>query len=208
MNYVVGLIGDYKKESLLLLILLVGLMLYGIGHAGFWFGIVSNFAMYFLLGLYVFSTIRPKEWEASIIFILYLIAAIWMIVCFSFVSIANQNLFHGGPDSPRLSGLWDHYFFSASMFTSLGFSDFKPISFEARFFAVAQSLLGNAHGVSFILVMLGRKRWLGQSEQAVEPASVTHRVLEVKLRQVTTTLRLVVGLLVLNFVVLLVFALR
>jgi len=122
--------------------------------------------------------------------------------------MSNEDLFHGGPDSPSLSSEWDHYYFSASMFTSLGFSDFKPISFKAQFFAVAQSLLGNAHGVSFILVMLGRKRWLGHSEHAVEPVSGTPKALEVKLRQVTTTLKLVVGLQVLNFVVLLIFALR
>lgn len=208
MNYVVGLIKDYKRECLLLLCLLVGLMAYGIVKAGFWFGIVSIFVMYFLVGLYVFSNIQPREWEASIIFVLYLAAAVLVILCFSMVSMANANLFHGSPTSPALIQEWDHYFFSASMFTSLGFSDFKPLTYEAQVFAVAQSLLGNAHGVSFILVMLGRKRWLGQPEQATEPVPATTRVLEVKLAQVTTTLKLVVGLLVLNFVVLLVFALR
>lgn len=208
MNYVVGLIKDYKREFLLLLCLLVGLMAYGIVKAGFWFGLVSIFVMYFLVGLYVFSNIDPKEWEASIIFVLYLAAAVLVILCFSMVSMSNQCLFHGGPDSPPLSRQWEHYYFSASMFTSLGFSDFKPLTFEAQVFAVAQSLLGNAHGVSFILVMLGRRRWLGQAEQVAAPASAPSKAVEVKLERVTNTLRLVVGLLVLNFAMLLVFALR
>jgi hypothetical protein len=208
MNCVVDYIRLNKKSSLLVLIALVCLMLVGVALAGFWFGLTSIFVLYFLVGLYVFSTIEPKEWEASIIFVLYFAAAALLIIYFSFISMANAKYFHGDGSTMSLITKWQHFYFSASMFTSLGFSNFTPVSQQAQIFAVAQSLLGSAHGVTFILVMLGRKKWLGQPEKPVVPGLDGSQSIGLKVAQIALTLRIVVVLLVLNFIALLVLALR
>ena len=195
MDSVVKYIRDNAKKCFFGLIFFVVATVLTIKFFGFWCGLVSIFALYFLISLYIFSVVEPKEWEASIVFVLYLLAAVVFIGLFSGVSFANEDFFE------KLDGWWEHAYFSVSMFTSLGFTEDKPLTFEAQFFAVAQSLLGSAHGVSFIFVMLGRSKWVEQKVQGIVKAPDNTRILELRMRNMSNALNFIIGLLVLNLLV-------
>lgn len=198
MDKLVKDINENAKFYFVVLVVIVIDCIVTITQLGFWLGLGAIFFLYFALSLYVYSVVEPKEWEASIVFVLYLIAAIVFIGAFSGLSLAHEDLF-----DDLNTGFWEHAYYSASMFTSLGYADFKPKSFEAKFFTAAQSLLGGAHGVSFIFVMLGRSKWTEHKIRKVVDVSGNIRALEQRMRDMSRSMNFVIALLALNLLVML-----
>ena len=143
------------------------------------------------------------------IFFLYICASVVLILGFTGVSLFNNVLFSIPEQETFALSFWKHFYFSAAMFTSLGFSDYQPATTEAQFFVVAQSLLGGAHSVTFISIILMHSNWtLKPEERSGLPGldgslKQQLRLIE-QIPQMVLMLKVVVGLLLLILLALLV----
>lgn len=207
MNNVVDFFRFNKLCGFAVLLVAYVLFVFLAAFSGFWIGLSSIFLLYFLLCIYVFNSLAPKRWETSAVFILYLAASVLLIMAFAGVSLFNNYLFGIPKHDDFALAFWRHFYFSASMFTSLGFSKYQPVTSEAQVFAIAQSLLGSAHSVTFISVILMHSSWREQPERPLFPGMDSTLKKQLKLieqiPQLTFMLRFVVGLLLLIFLVLL-----
>lgn len=209
MNRVVDYIKNNPFKSLRYLLALAVVQVLLVFFSNFWSAFGFVFFLYFVISLYIFVLIEPREWEAGVLFFLYMLASILLMLVFASISYKYYGMltFEGDEIVPvrvipyRFE---DHFYFSASMFTSLGFSSYLPVSDAAKFFSTGMSLLGSAHSVAFIVVMLGRARWKVAAPaiqvRSYYPADLTSRTqaLEVRVARMSQLLKLVLGLLILN----------
>lgn len=211
MSPVVRYIEEHRFRSLVLLTALMVVELLLVAFTNFWLSFCFVYILYFALSLYIFVVIKPREWEVGALFVLYALAALLVILLFVVVSwrYAGDMTFGDGNAPDRLE---DHLYFAVSMFTSLGFSTFVPMNDAARFFSAGLSLLGSAHSVVFVFIMLGRARWNGSAstDAIVYRESFASRIqkLEERVGDVSHVLSWVVCLLVANLIFLMVLILR
>ncbi len=59
-----------------------------------------------------------------------------------------------GGDAAPLSSFTDAFYFSAAIFTSLGFGDIVPLSPAGKWMVTSEALLGMTHAVLFVVVFL------------------------------------------------------
>jgi hypothetical protein len=122
-------------KSLYFLAALAVAQMLSIFYLNFWFAFGFVFILYFSLSLYIFVLIEPLEWEAGILFLPYLLASLVLLLIFASISYRNPETltFVGGNDDsvkiiPRR--FEEHFYYAASMVTSLGFSSYLPLSSE------------------------------------------------------------------------------
>ncbi|WP_313117512.1 ion channel [Ectopseudomonas guguanensis] len=209
MEGVVRYLQGNKTKGLVVLMVVNLLLVLLVARAGFLVGIVSIYVLYFALCTYVFTHLSPRRWEVNMIFFLYICASVVLILGFTGVSLFNNVLFSIPEQETFALSFWKHFYFSAAMFTSLGFSDYQPATTEAQFFVVAQSLLGGAHSVTFISIILMHSNWtLKPEERSGLPGldgslKQQLRLIE-QIPQMVLMLKVVVGLLLLILLALLV----
>ena len=209
MEGVVRYLQGNKTKGLVVLMVVNLLLVLLVARAGFLVGIVSIYVLYFALCTYVFTHLSPRRWEVNMIFFLYICASVVLILGFTGVSLFNNVLFSIPEQETFALSFWKHFYFSAAMFTSLGFCDYQPATTEAQFFVVAQSLLGGAHSVTFISIILMHSNWtLKPEERSGLPGldgslKQQLRLIE-QIPQMVLMLKVVVGLLLLILLALLV----
>ena len=209
MEGVVRYLQGNKTKGWVVLMVVNLLLVLLVARAGFLVGIVSIYVLYFALCTYVFTHLSPRRWEVNMIFFLYICASVVLILGFTGVSLFNNVLFSIPEQETFALSFWKHFYFSAAMFTSLGFSDYQPATTEAQFFVVAQSLLGGAHSVTFISIILMHSNWtLKPEERSGLPGldgslKQQLRLIE-QIPQMVLMLKVVVGLLLLILLALLV----
>ena len=212
MDDVIEFIKENKFKALSLLVVVNVIILFLVAFGGFVAGIISIYFLYFSLCLYVFSQLRPRRWETSVVFVLYIAASVVFILGFAAISMFNNGYFSIPEQSSDLLTLWKHFYFSASMFTSLGFSNYQPGNFHAEFFVVAQCLLGGAHSVTFISIILMNSNWTsvtGGSDLPRIDGSIKQQLkLVEQIPKLVLMLRVVIALLLLIFFALMFLAVR
>lgn len=132
-------------------------------------------ASYFFFGLIIFSLIKPRPWEASILFVLFVLGA--MIYVLIFAAIYQHAGAIACEDPERRQPLClNSIYYSTVVFTSLGFGDLLPLNNEGKWITSIQALLGMAYGATLMILILGRANWLiedRKQRQMAEDASAS-----------------------------------
>lgn len=144
-------------------------------HWGVGLGAIVVF--YTLLSFVIFCHARPREWEASILFVAFIGFAIAIIWLFGGLYQRHDMLairpftatLHGHEPTPWTDGIWDYFYYSTVVFTTLGFGDITPKMFSAKVTTSLETLLGMAYGVTAVFIFLGRLAWRSTKGEDDEP---------------------------------------
>lgn len=157
MESVLNLFGRRKKLSFCSLLILTVLVVVTLNYTNLYAGMGAIVLFYFVVALAIYSWSEPRPGDVPLYFVLYIAVSVVFIMLFAFLSLfvsRDSQIFDG--IGSLGSGVSGHLFFSATMFTSLGFSQYQPLNVDAQAFAIVQSLLGGAHSVTFMVIAVGR----------------------------------------------------
>lgn len=158
MEKILNLFGRHKKLSLCSLLMLTVLVVVTLRYTNLYAGMGAIVLFYFVIALAIYSWSEPRPGDVPLYFVLYIAVSLVFIMLFAFLSlfVSNDSSVFDGIGSLG-GGVSGHLFFSATMFTSLGFSQYQPLNVDAQAFAIVQSLLGGAHSVTFMVIAVGRR---------------------------------------------------
>lgn len=166
------------------------------------------FSMYLILSYYLYVVTVTRNYEVPLLFITYLGTTAIFILLFAIVSWTQEIMSCGDPEKMCSAGRLDHYFYSLSMVTMLGVSNFEAITETQKWFTITQVFFGASHTVTFLLVALGSTRWIGESRTLTgnaAPSVLDRRVsaLELQMRYMAKTLKLLLVITLGSFVLIL-----
>ncbi len=175
----------HKKNAFFWLLFFLALAIAGIVFGGWITGLATTLIFYAVFNFVIFSIVRPQDWEASILFLAFILAAAVFILMFGGIYHVNQ-LALAGLCEKQDSGLnckgaqaLDWYYYSTAVFTTLGFGDILPTTPAGKITTSIEALIGMAFGVTAIVIFLGRNAWFstkGGSDADKAPTNPTHQL--------------------------------
>jgi hypothetical protein len=155
-----------KKCAFMWLAFFLALAIGGIIFGDWVVGLATTLTFYAVFNFVIFSTVRPLDWEASILFLAFILAAAVFIAMFGGIYHVNQLIFtptcvkiEGEPFTCNSATISDWYYYSTAVFTTLGFGDISPTTLPGKITTSIEALLGMAFGVTAIVIFLGRDSW-------------------------------------------------
>lgn len=150
--------------ALFVIALLSGLSWVCVGVADSWlYGYISIIVFYVAFALVMFAVIRPAAWEGSVVFLFFTGMAIVFILLYSGLYHQHDLAASINKDvsADLLNGFTnlDCFYFSTSVFTTLGFGDILPTSIPGKIVVASEAVMGMTYGATALITFLGHRGW-------------------------------------------------
>jgi hypothetical protein len=124
-------------------------------YYGLFIGLGLSFVMYGLTIHSIFAFLQHTDRQPVYIWIAFLLWSFFICCILTVFAIEYDLLPHTSEASLAKSRtLIDYLYYEVMTFTTVGYGDIVPLSAQGKLLAICTALLGAAHGVTFVALML------------------------------------------------------
>ena len=117
-------------------------------------GLGMVFVMYGLTIRSIFFFLRHTRREPVYAWIAFVMWSVFICGVLAVFAIEYDLLPHMPEASTKLRPLVDYFYYEIITFTTVGYGDIVPLTTQEKLLAICTALLGAAHGVTFVAIIL------------------------------------------------------